>query len=568
MSLAVITDRRFSRQKPVRGSRINSGHPLKPDVALIFNESGGRTVWSPTGAGNCAGNLTWTNGKYGPAAKFTGAGTLATNTTYYLPTTAATIVQIVRCNNQNDTGSGFGHADGGSGDASRCQAHLPYSGAIYWDFGGSSAPNRVSYTPASGFWGAWHVMAFVAGPSGMAIYEDGVLKASSGTAVSRINTSPGFDIGGWSASSLYNTNDVAAHYIYRRELNAAEAGRLTAHPYSFFTPPRAKRVYSISAGGTTSVTIPGGSFSATGQSLAFAEQLAVTQGTLSATGQSPTLGEALAVTQGSVSASGQTPALTEALAVTQGSLSATGQAVSFTGLLSVTQGSITTTGNTPLLTSTLALSSGSLTTSGQILSLSGTQSISPGTLTATGQNIGFAATEGVPLGTLATTGQSVSIGLSLNIDTASIGLTGQTPAFLGQLSVPVGSLGLTGQTPSVYDSGSATVLPAGSISILSQTLNFLGTFSVPSQSPGVVGQACGLASSIAIPAGAIGIVGQALASALAVRIAAGSLSVAGRPLSTIGGQSTPEFGEMFEIDVNSPSWDCTINGPDWDKTIH
>lgn len=78
---------------------------------------------------------------------------------------------------------------GGSLDAvHRAGGHLPFlDGTVYWDFGGFSGANRLTwggYTPGTGT----EIWVFVAGSLGSAIYFNGLLVASQGTGISRTQT--------------------------------------------------------------------------------------------------------------------------------------------------------------------------------------------------------------------------------------------------------------------------------------------------------------------------------------------------------------------------------------------
>jgi len=97
----------------------------------------------------------------------------------------------------------------GIGPESRCGAHVPYSdGTVYWDYGGSGAPNRLTY---GGYTITTNVekWVFTAGPQGSAIWKDGIKLASQSTALFRVVTTPGvFNVG----TMLLNAgNGLGAH---------------------------------------------------------------------------------------------------------------------------------------------------------------------------------------------------------------------------------------------------------------------------------------------------------------------------------------------------------------------
>ena len=219
-------------RQPLPIERLDRAHPLAPDLACLVANQG------PYGRLDYLGNAWATEGtpterlgRNGLAVRFT-TGQAWTNTTITLPTTSGSVVMVALSESSADQGSVFGAYD--SANAARFQAHFPYSGTVYWDFGGTTdGTTRLSYTPSAGFWGAWRHMAFTAGPRGMAIYEDGVLKASHSTAASRsASSAAGFYVGRWLDS---NTARIESLFLYSRQLSAAEVGALFIQPYQMFS---------------------------------------------------------------------------------------------------------------------------------------------------------------------------------------------------------------------------------------------------------------------------------------------------------------------------------------------
>lgn len=223
-------------RQPLPVERLDRAHPLAPDLVCIVANQGAYggvdelgNEWATEGTPGERG------GRQGLATRFT-TGQSWTNTTVLLPTTACSIVMVVNSEDVNAQGSVCGNLD--NAELARCQVHLPYVGGIYWDFGGFTAGvSRLSYTPAGGFWGTWHHMAFTAGPRGMAIYEDGETKTSHTTAASRQAGSPatGFQVGKW--NTQHDTAQIESLFVYSRQLNAAEVAALVINPYQMFTTP-------------------------------------------------------------------------------------------------------------------------------------------------------------------------------------------------------------------------------------------------------------------------------------------------------------------------------------------
>lgn len=223
--------------QPPPGTPLDSSDPLTRGLILAPVVLGGNKVWDPTGqawslvTGSSA--ATSVPGRTGNAIRCTQANaSYQSNSTVTTPTTAATILIVTKARNSGSTGSTFGASLSEAEVSNRCHAHIPYAGIIYWDYGNYSLGGRVSYTPSSGFWGVWRRMAFRAGPrQGMSIWEDGIVKVSQGTALTRTSTS-GLYFG--AGNSGTNDNDHEAMFVYNRELTDAEILRWTLNPYTMF----------------------------------------------------------------------------------------------------------------------------------------------------------------------------------------------------------------------------------------------------------------------------------------------------------------------------------------------
>jgi hypothetical protein len=158
------------------------------------------------------------------------------NTTYNLPNSNLTIVQVIRTTSNLD-GSCFGNRDANASAAQRCQCNNPFSGAVYWDFGGTSAPNRVSFAIPAGYLNAWHTMVWTAGSTGMAIYVDVATLASNGSAATRTNVASGFLIGNtFNPVGGSNNCAIALHLLFTRILTGAEIARISRNPWMVFLP--------------------------------------------------------------------------------------------------------------------------------------------------------------------------------------------------------------------------------------------------------------------------------------------------------------------------------------------
>jgi hypothetical protein len=122
-------------------------------------------------------------------------------------TTNATVSIWMTLSATGRTASLFGvNSTGGANQ--RFQAHAPWSdNNIYWDFGGTSAPNRLTVTGQSWPLNAWNHLVFIAGSIGMQVYRNGLLIGSSSTAATRSASSNQLIVGG----SLLDNNPPYYH---------------------------------------------------------------------------------------------------------------------------------------------------------------------------------------------------------------------------------------------------------------------------------------------------------------------------------------------------------------------
>ena len=236
------------RGKPRLGAKLDTSHPLAQGLlaAWLFNESTGAIAGDLTGNAPLFGINApiWTPGDRAINTKTDGTTSYWHNTSLVLPTQAVSVVMYCRAPYSGSTGSAFGNLDANSNNISRLQAHLPYTGVIYWDFGGGSAGGggRIEYQPDTGFWNRWNLMTFVAGNGFQGIYENTTLKTSYAGNLTRTPGLTGFDIGR-GLSINYNPNYVEFCYLYNRVLSPADIATLYASPYQMVLPPPSRRFY-------------------------------------------------------------------------------------------------------------------------------------------------------------------------------------------------------------------------------------------------------------------------------------------------------------------------------------
>lgn len=157
-----------------------------PPIEEVFDETTTFSAGFPTWASDA-------NGEYLSFASTFEALTLARTTDQILTTNKLTVFIIRRL---HDTSAWAGQLFGPriATDPQRCNAWCPFSdGTVIWDFGDSGGTNRLTwggYARATGV-EAW---VFRDGPSGKAIFLNGVKEASDANASTRTNASVAFNL--------------------------------------------------------------------------------------------------------------------------------------------------------------------------------------------------------------------------------------------------------------------------------------------------------------------------------------------------------------------------------------
>lgn len=124
--------------------------------------------------------------------------------------------------------------------------HLPYSdGTVYWDFGGNGSPNRVTY--AGGTFGN-DVWVFRGGQLGMQIWQNGIVRANSTTAVSRTAASPdqNFKLGEYASTTASDLARTRIFLVYNRALSQEEVQLLSHDPLAPFRRAARSMVNAVS----------------------------------------------------------------------------------------------------------------------------------------------------------------------------------------------------------------------------------------------------------------------------------------------------------------------------------
>ena len=154
-----------------------------------------------------------------------------------VPTTQVTVLVIREKTDTTSRASAlFGVGDDSAPGASRCGAHVPWSdGTVYWDFGGQSGANRLSVASLS-FTGVEH-WAFTAGRMGMRIYQNGLQRASSATAVTRTADSAlAFRIGTGNGTASSDFQKIYFFALLNEEWTHGQVLEWIANPYMLLQP--------------------------------------------------------------------------------------------------------------------------------------------------------------------------------------------------------------------------------------------------------------------------------------------------------------------------------------------
>lgn len=243
-------------RKPALGTPIDPGHPLSAGLiaaVLPYSQApfdlAARRPWTRSDS-SASPSLAMVPGRSGPALKCAGSSTSTIAlSTLVTPAAACTILMVARPYNVN--GSAFGSGD----NAQRLHCHLPFSGGIFFDFGGGGSANRASWTPPTSFWGEWHAIALRAGPrQGISIWADGLRRNATTLTVARTATT-GLTLGGFPGLSLYQPIDYEQFLMYDRELSDGDLLAWMARPYDLMRP----------AAGGLALADPGGVATAPGR---------------------------------------------------------------------------------------------------------------------------------------------------------------------------------------------------------------------------------------------------------------------------------------------------------------
>jgi hypothetical protein len=169
-----------------------------------------------------------------------GSGTLFSGSSQYVEVAAMSefylddLTIAVRAKNTNtNNNSIFGGAADTFGN--RLNAHVPYSGTVYFDYGlTSNGRISVAYTVPTDVPVNW---CFIGAASYLAIYANSQLLASKTDGFEPIAVpSANLCVGAFVPSSLYYPGTIDHFYVWRRKLQPSEIIAIANDPYQFLIP--------------------------------------------------------------------------------------------------------------------------------------------------------------------------------------------------------------------------------------------------------------------------------------------------------------------------------------------
>lgn len=174
----------------------------------------------------------------------------ATHTTR-LPTQRVTILAVrQKADTTGRTSALFGLNESTAGN--RCGAHLPFNdGNIYFDFGGTSSPNRISAAfTATTEVEAW---ACIAGYNGSSIWRNGIVLVSQSTAITRSDSTESFLVNRGNGSGAGgDVQDLWFFAVLDAEWIPTQVVEWSANPWLMFQT-NTSQALTVAGGGAGSI---------------------------------------------------------------------------------------------------------------------------------------------------------------------------------------------------------------------------------------------------------------------------------------------------------------------------
>jgi hypothetical protein len=238
--------------KPPLGPVISPGHPLANGLVgcWLMNEGGGPSVHEMTGRGYggggtppsdgvLAGNVSWIQGRDGPALNFPATGTTGVTTGQWAnPAGVLSIVALVRS----------AIADSNYREVFRQDnaAFLLQNAGNFWAFAPTGASADYDSTATPLVVGEWALLVGTWDGAAARLYKNGTLYQNNvrgGTSIPGAFAYIGcFGVGG----QMFN-GQISHCMVYNRALTASEVQWITIEPYAMFLPAQAPRLYGFAA---------------------------------------------------------------------------------------------------------------------------------------------------------------------------------------------------------------------------------------------------------------------------------------------------------------------------------
>jgi len=248
------------KTKPPLGAQLNRKHPLCPDLlCVLMNEGSGSQLTDiacgRTGAINLV-NTTWVPNQAGLGLRTAGDIQVATFTgDAWLKMPITFVIGYYK----SVGGQCSAFSDSVQGGGNRINALVPYNdGTVYWD-GGDASGGRVTY--GGGTFAPNDIWVFNSGPRGSEIWQNGLLRASSGSSGSYSPIGSNFLIGGPSANDTTHYDFI---YAYSTQLSADAIRAISAQPFAFIQSRPIYHFVSTAIDGTGSIIAPAATIAATG----------------------------------------------------------------------------------------------------------------------------------------------------------------------------------------------------------------------------------------------------------------------------------------------------------------
>ena len=249
--------------QPPPGTPLDAQNPYTLGITSIFLGDGrtplnriSRQLLTPTGA-----TVSQVVSQQGRAVRF------ADTTSYLVDGSSANIIgtrgmTVLVVTRKTDTTlrqSSIFDAGNGTAGTNTVNLTLPWSdGNVYADYGGQSGANRISYALTGA--GLLKKIVFAAGSGGSRVIENGVMRASQTTALTRTDAATAVKWNRYEPAALSDLCELYLGVCWNRELSREACIALSNNPWQLFAPIA---VYydsgvAVVAGGSSNRIIGGG----------------------------------------------------------------------------------------------------------------------------------------------------------------------------------------------------------------------------------------------------------------------------------------------------------------------